>query len=139
MSIHHDLPPVNTPLKLDDLFDADKRTSDRAERLAMTAAEMVQAAENRWNIQYGVFRVYQGGVGWVECATPYYDPSTHPWVHLLPAGWRQTPTGSWIRTYLVRGTGPQYGAPDWAESENMREWLTAGREDTGGWTTAVAP
>ena len=129
---------VNTPVQLDSLFDADKRTTDRAERLAMTAAEMVRAAENRWNIQYGVFRVYQGGVGWVECATPYHDPSTHPWVHLLPVGWRTMPSGT-FRTYLVRAAAPHYGAPDWVESENMREWLTAGRDDTGGVMTETHP
>ena len=132
-------PHVNTPIKIDDLFDADRRTANRAERLAMTAAEFVVAAENRWDIQYGVFRVHQGGVGWVECVTPYHDPSTHPWVHLLPVGWRQNPSGSWMRTYLVRGTGPNYGAADWTESDNMREWLTDGREDTGGVMTETHP
>lgn len=126
---------VNTPTKLDSLFDGDARLVDRAERLAMTKAQMVIAAENRWNIQYGVFRVYQGGVGWVECATPYHDPSTHPWVHLLPIG--KNDDGTML--YLVRGTGAQYGAPDWVESENMREWLTADIEDAGGVMTEAHP
>ena len=139
MSIHHDLPPVNT-LRLDDLFDADKRTSDRAARLAMTAAEMIRAAENRYQREYMLDLVQQGGYNRVECVVPLDDPSAAPWVHLLPVGWAQMPTGSWIRTYLVRGTGPQYGAPDWSESDIMREWLTAdGFDDTEGWTTAVAP
>ena len=129
---------VNTPIRLDSLFDGDARQVNRAERLAMTAAEMVRAAENRWNIQYGVFRVYQGGVGWVECATPYHDPSTHPWVHLLPVGWRTMPEGT-FRTYLVRATAPHYGAPDWTESNNMHEWLTAGHEDTGSVMTETHP
>lgn len=130
---------VNTPTKLDSLFDGDARQVNRAERLAMTAAEMIRAAENRWQREYMLDLVHQGGNGRVEVVMPYADPSTSPWVHLLPVGWRQTASGSWMRTYLVRGTGAQYGAPDWTESDNMREWLTAGIEDTGGVMTEQHP
>lgn len=129
---------VNTFLK-DSLFDADKRISDRAARLAMTAAEMIRAAENRHQVEYMLDLVHQGGNGRVEVVMPVDDPASAPWVHLLPVGWSQNPSGSWIRTYLVRGTGPQYGSPDWTESDNMREWLTAGIEDTGGVMTEVLP
>lgn len=130
---------VNTPTKLDFLFDGDARQVNRAERLAMTAAEMIRAAENRWQREYMLDLVHQGGNGRVEVVMPYADPSTSPWVHLLPVGWRQTTSGSWMRTYLVRGTGQQYGAPDWVESENMREWLTTDRDDHAGIMTEVLP
>ena len=89
MSIHHDLPPVNT-LRLDDLFDADKRTSDRAARLAMTAADMIRSAENRYRVEYMLDLVHQGGYGRVEVVVPVDDPASAPWVHLLPVGWQQT-------------------------------------------------
>lgn len=52
--------PVNTPLKLDSLFDGDARLVNRAERLAMTAAEMIRAAENRWHREYMLDLVHQG-------------------------------------------------------------------------------
>lgn len=118
--------------------DADARLREKAERLAMTVAEFVVAAENRWNVKYGLFHVHQGGVGMVECVTPYEYPDSAPWVHLLPVGWRTTPQGA-RRTYLVRKAAPHYGAADWTESDNMREWLTAGREDTGGVMTEPMP
>ena len=130
---------VNTPIEIDSLFDGDARQVNRAERLAMTAAEMIRAAENRWHREYMLDLVHQGGYNRVEVVMPYADPNASPWTHLLPVGWRQTTSGSWMRTYLVRGTGPQYGAPDWTESENMREWLTADRADTGGIMTAQSP
>ena len=138
MSIPRSNTNVNTPLKLDDLFDADKRTSDRAARLAMTAHDMIKAAEHRYQREYMLDLVHQGGNGRVQVVVPVDDPASVPWVHLLPAGWRQTPSGSWIRTYLVRGTGAHYGSPDWHESDNMREWLTTS-DDTAGWATAVMP
>lgn len=132
-------PHVNTPvLQFHDINDADLRLREKAERLAMTAAEMIKAAENRYHVEYWTERVHQGGVGWVECVTPYDDPGCAPWVHLLPVGWRTTPQGA-MRTYLVRKAAPNYGAADWTESDNMREWLTDGREDTGGVMTEVLP
>lgn len=119
--------------------DADARVIDRAERLAMTASQMVRAAENRYGREYRLDHVYQGGIGWVEALTPTDDPQASPWVHLLPVGWTSGESGAAIRTYLVRGTGAQYGAPDWVESDNMREWLTSDRDDGESWATAVAP
>ena len=130
---------VNTPIEIDSLFDGDARQVNRAQRLAMTAAEMISAAENRYHHEYMLDLVHQGGYNRVEVVMPYADPNGSPWVHLLPVGWRQTTSGSWMRTYLVRGTGQQYGAPDWVESDNMREWLTAGIEDTGGVMTEQHP
>ena len=130
---------VNTPIELDSLFDGDARLVDRAQRLAMTAAEMIRAAENRWHHEYMLDLVHQGGNGRVEVVVPVDDPAAAPWVHLLPVGWQQTPGGAWMRTYLVRGTGAQYGAPDWIESENMREWLTADRDDHAGIMTETHP
>lgn len=125
MSIPRSSTNVNTSSKLDSLFDADKRTSDRAERLAMTAAEMIRAAENRYQREYMLDLVHQGGNGRVEVVMPVDDPASAPWVHLLPVGWAQTPSSSWIRTYLVRGTGPNYGAADWTESALMRDHFTS--------------
>lgn len=138
MSIPRSNANVNTPVRLDDAFDADKRVKDKASRFAMTAAEMIHAAENRWQREYGIDLVHQGGYGRVEVVTPYDDPGSTPWVHLLPVGWVQQPSGSWMRTYLVRGAGDQYGAPDWTESDNMREWLNT-RDDTSGVMTAQSP
>lgn len=130
---------VNTPIELDSLFDGDARLVDRAQRLAMTAAEMIRAAENHYHHEYMLDLVHQGGYNRVEVVMPYADPNGSPWVHLLPVGWRQTTSGSWMRTYLVRGKGPQYGGPDWHESENMREWLTADRDDHAGIMTETHP
>ena len=130
---------VNTPIEIDSLFDGDARQVNRAQRLAMTAAEMISAAENRYHHEYMLDLVHQGGYNRVKVVMPYADPNGSPWVHLLPVGWRQTTSGSWMRTYLVRGTGQQYGAPDWIESENMREWLTADRDDHAGIMTEVLP
>ena len=129
---------VNTPIRLDSLFDGDARLVNRAERLAMTAAEMIRAAENRYHHEYMLDLVHQGGYNRVEVVMPYADPNGSPWVHLLPVGWRQTTSGSWMRTYLVRGTGDQYGSPDWTESDNMREWLNT-RDDTSGVMTTQSP
>lgn len=130
---------VNTPIEIDSLFDGDARQVNRAQRLAMTAAEMISAAENRYHHEYMLDLVHQGGYNRVKVVMPYADPNGSPWVHLLPVGWRQTTSGSWMRTYLVRGTGQQYGAPDWVESENMREWLTTDRDDHAGIMTEVLP
>lgn len=129
---------VNAPVPLDSLYDGDYRLTKRAERLAMTAAQVIRAAENRWQTEYGLDIVYQGGYGRCECIVPYADPGASPWVHLLPVGWTQSPGGAAIRTYLVRGTGAQYGAPDWDESENMHEWLNT-RDDHAGVMTAQSP
>lgn len=119
MSIPRSNQSVNAPIDLDSLFDGDKRTTDKAERLAMTAAQMIRAAENRWQAEYGLDIVHQGGYGRCECIVPYADPGASPWVHLLPIGWTQGESGAAIRTYLVRGTGDQYGSPDWVESQLM--------------------
>ena len=121
---------VNTPIEIDSLFDGDARQVNRAERLAMTAAEMIRAAENRWQQEYKYGRRYQGGYGYIEVVIPAEDEQSAPWVHLMPVDWN---------TYLVRGTGQQYGAPDWVESENMREWLTADRDDHAGIMTEAHP
>ena len=129
--------PVNTPIVFanERHADADRRQIDRADRLAMTKAQMVIAAENRWSLGYESSVEWQGGVGYVECVVPEGDRSISPWIHLLPIG----KNDDGVMLYLVRGTGPQYGAPDWTESDNMHEWLTAGREDTGGVMTETHP
>lgn len=129
--------PVNTPIALDSLFDADARTikNARGDRLALTKAQMITAAENRYGCEYEHARRHQGGVGYVDVLIPVEGPAdgsrpSTPWVHLLP--WTDT-------TYLIRAKAPNYGSPDWRESDNMREWLTAGREDTGGVMTETMP
>jgi hypothetical protein len=132
MSIPRPSLHVNGPVKLDDLFDGDKRAvNNAAERLALTVAEMVQAAENRYGMEYHRQAVRQGGVGWVEVVMPADDPQAAPWVHLLPAGKREVsvvgPDGHRVTVdmpvYLVRAAAPHYGAPDWSESLLMHEHL----------------
>lgn len=137
MSIPRSSVPVNTPLVFanEQHADADQRQVDRAERLAMTKAQMVIAAENRYNLYYESSVEWQGGVGYVECIVPEGDRSKSPWIHLLPIG----KNGDDVMLYLVRGTGAHYGSPDWHESENMREWLTTDRDDHAGIMTEVLP
>jgi hypothetical protein len=141
MSIPRPQPRVNDPIELDSLFDGDKRAvGNAAARLAMTCAEMVQAAENRYGMEYHRQAVRQGGVGWVEVVMPADDPRAAPWVHLLPAGKREVsvvgPDGHCVTVdmpvYLVRAAAPHYGAPDWEESSNMREWLVLDDDDHRG-------
>ena len=134
-SIPRPKPVVNPILQFRDPNDADARTINRADRLALTCAEMVQAAENRYGCEYERARRWQGGVGYVDVLVPVEGPAdgsqpSTPWVHLLP--WTDG-------KFLVRAAAPHYGAPDWTESDNMREWLTVGREDTGGVMTEVFP
>lgn len=131
---------VNPILKFRDLNDGDARTIARADRLAMTVAEHVQAAENRWGMEYQREAVRYGGVGWVEVVMPADDPQAGPWVHLLPAGKRAVTLTDGdgdtltvdMPVYLVRAAAPHYGAPDWRESENMREWLILEDDDHRG-------
>jgi hypothetical protein len=83
--------------------------------------------------------VRYGGVGWVEVVMPADDPQAAPWVHLLPVGKRAVTVehdGQRLTVdmpvYVVRAAAPHYGAPDWHESDNMREWLTPDRDDHDG-------
>lgn len=122
MSIPRSSVPVNTPLVFanEQHADADQRQVDRAERLAMTIADLVRAASNRHQVEYWRYDVHIGGVGWIDSLQPKEYPQAGPWYYLLPIGTR-TVNGKERRTYLIRAQKPNFSSPDWIESERMHE------------------